>query len=153
MSTDPTSPVSWVASRRGIPGMYFRTMPTRILKSAAQASEGSSATCCIHRSRHPLRTISSINWPAVWARAGENRPMKWSAAGLAIAFVAQVIAGAAMVWADFSEEMRALHLGLATIGWLVTVVVALQVLPVHRLRIALPFADDRQGSEPERVAS
>jgi heme A synthase len=90
---------------------------------------------------------------AVWARAGENRPMKWSAAGLAIAFVAQVIAGAAMVWADFSEEMRALHLGLATIGWLVTVVVALQVLPVHRLRIALPFADDRQGSEPERVAS
>jgi heme A synthase len=88
---------------------------------------------------------------AVWVRAGGNNPMRWSAAGLALAFVVQVTAGAAMVWADFSDGMRALHLGLATIVWLAMVVLALLVLPMHRLRLGQLFGDRGRISEPGRA--
>jgi len=88
---------------------------------------------------------------AVWARAGGNKPMRWSAAGLAIAFGAQVMGGAAMVWTGFSDAMRGLHLGLATMVWLALVVMALLVLPMHRLRLGQPFGGRGRISEPRRI--
>ncbi|MAF38926.1 MAG: hypothetical protein CL696_08645 [Chloroflexi bacterium] len=33
-------------------------------------------------------------------------------------FVAQVLAGAGVIWGDFGEEVRALHLAIATSVWI-----------------------------------
>ena len=51
---------------------------------------------------------------------GRTQPVEvriFSIAAVAL-FLAQVLAGAAVIWSDFSQEVRALHLALATLVWI-----------------------------------
>jgi heme A synthase len=45
----------------------------------------------------------------------EIRVLSMSAVAL---FVAQVVVGAFVIWADFSQDLRALHLTMATAVWI-----------------------------------
>ncbi|MBI2867891.1 MAG: protoheme IX farnesyltransferase [Chloroflexi bacterium] len=61
---------------------------------------------------------------AAWRREHGAGPLRILAGLTLVFFVAQVFAGAAMVWAKFTPEWRALHLGLATAVWIHIVVLA-----------------------------
>ncbi|MBI4338309.1 MAG: heme A synthase [Chloroflexi bacterium] len=71
----------------------------------------------------------------VWRRRADLRSISLVTGGL---YVAQVMAGAAMVWLHFSPAVRALHLGLATAVWLA--MAALAVLVRVGARHAVPSA-------------
>ena len=88
---------------------------------------------------------------AVWNQASGDLAKKWSAAVLAVAFGVQVAMGAAMVWTDFHDGMRGLHLGLATLVWLALVVLALLVLPMNQLRIGSTLRKGRRISKPSEA--
>lgn len=56
-----------------------------------------------------------------WRHRGELNSLGWAALAVAVMFIAQVMAGAAAVWAGFTPETRALHLSIATLVWLALV--------------------------------
>ncbi len=67
-----------------------------------------------------------VAWVAAsaWRRRSANRALGRAGAALAVAFIVQILAGAALVEAGFSAEMKALHLSLATLVWTALLFVA-----------------------------
>ena len=90
---------------------------------------------------------------AVWARAGRDTPLRWTAVGLVVAFGAQVAAGAEMVLSEFPDTIRGLHLGLATVVWIIVVAMALLALPARRLRPGQPFGYSGRVPRPTKATT
>ena len=61
---------------------------------------------------------------SAWSRRRANPAAALAGALLAVLYGLQILLGAATVWAGFTAEMKALHLSLATLVWIVLVVVA-----------------------------
>jgi heme A synthase len=90
---------------------------------------------------------------AGWRRRGHLNSLGWAAVAVATAFVAQVMAGAAMVWAGFAPDAKALHLSLATLVWIALVwMAALAYVPL-RFEVAVRAAKRRQVSKLEGLTS
>ena len=70
---------------------------------------------------------------AAWFRRVEHPTLGWAGLALALLFTVQVIAGAVTVYTDFSTQMKALHLSLATLVWVSAVFLAAQTYPSSRL--------------------
>ena len=88
---------------------------------------------------------------SAWSRSGRRPELAWGGLVLAVVFGVQVLAGAAIVWAGFPAEIKALHLSLATLVWASLVFLATLVLYPQRLRLPSIVAATREVSEPERV--
>ena len=52
-----------------------------------------------------------------WRRKGERRLLGWTAVAVGVAFLGQVMVGAAVLWMEFPTAARALHLATATLVW------------------------------------
>jgi heme A synthase len=76
---------------------------------------------------------------SAWRRRAQNATMGLAGAMLAIVFLAQVLAGAAMVWAGFATQLKAIHLSMATLVWIAMVLLATliyshdgsEIVPTH----------------------
>ncbi len=60
-----------------------------------------------------------------WATRGADNTLRWLAGLTLLAFVAQVVVGAATIWLDFQAHWRALHLTAATAVWAAAVGMAM----------------------------
>ncbi len=73
-----------------------------------------------------------VLWAAwrVWRTSEESSAARFAAAAVAIAFAAQVVVGAAVIWMGFSGDIKATHLSMATLVWIALVcAAALAYLP------------------------
>ena len=61
---------------------------------------------------------------AAWLRRASMPRLTAAALALATLFGSQVLLGAATVWSGFDDALRALHLGVATLVWVIVVLVA-----------------------------
>lgn len=61
---------------------------------------------------------------SAWSRRGANPVAAWAGALLLAVYGLQVLLGAVTVWADFPAEIKALHLSVATLVWIILIVVA-----------------------------
>ncbi len=64
-----------------------------------------------------------ILWTAwrAWSLASAHSPTKIAAASLAAVFALQIVAGAFVIWSGFAADLKATHLSLATLVWVVLV--------------------------------
>ena len=71
-----------------------------------------------------------------WRRRRERPALGWAAVAVGGTFLAQVLIGAATVWAGFPLEVRLLHLAMATVAWagLATLAVISYTRPKYSLR-------------------
>tara|TARA_B100000315_G_C14208146_1_gene420786 strand:+ start:146 stop:415 length:270 start_codon:yes stop_codon:yes gene_type:complete len=72
---------------------------------------------------------------SAWSRRGQRPELGWGSLLLLAAFTAQVIAGAAIVWTDFSSQLKAIHLSLATLVWVATVSLAVLTFSTERIQL------------------
>ncbi len=65
-----------------------------------------------------------IAWTAwrAWASAPAHSPVRTASMFLASAFVLQIVVGAFVIWSRFSADLKATHLSLATLVWVVLVI-------------------------------
>ena len=60
----------------------------------------------------------------------DNPPARFAAIGVVLAFAAQIVVGAAVIWTAFGADFRAIHLSAATLVWaLLVAMVGLIYLP------------------------
>ena len=69
---------------------------------------------------------------SAWSRRRAHPAAAWTGALLLAVYGLQVLLGAATVWTGFPAEMKALHLSLATLVWIILVVVATMVYSPRR---------------------
>ena len=69
---------------------------------------------------------------SAWSRRRAHSAAAWTGALLLAVYGLQVLLGAATVWTGFPAEMKALHLSLATLVWIILVVVATMVYSPRR---------------------
>ncbi len=68
----------------------------------------------------------------VWRSATVGGPVRYVTLIALSLFVAQIALGALLVWLGFSAELKAVHLSLATLGWIAVVfMAALRLLPAY----------------------
>ena len=67
-----------------------------------------------------------IVWTAwrAWASAPVNSPLRTASVLLASAFVVQIVVGAFVIWSRFAADLKATHLSLATLVWVVLVILS-----------------------------
>lgn len=67
-----------------------------------------------------------IAWTAwrTWASAPANSPVRTASAALALAFILQIVVGAFVIWSRFAADLKATHLSLATLVWVVLVILS-----------------------------
>jgi heme A synthase len=65
---------------------------------------------------------------AAWSRRAQRPQLGWAAAALILAFAVQIVVGAATVMAGFSIDLRAIHLSVATLVWMMVTLLAVLVL-------------------------
>ena len=67
-----------------------------------------------------------IVWTAwrAWASAPANSPLRAASMLLASAFALQIAVGAFVIWSRFSADLKATHLSLATLVWVVLVILS-----------------------------
>jgi heme A synthase len=84
---------------------------------------------------------------SAWRRRAQNAALGWAGAVLALVFIAQVLAGAAMVWAGFAAQLKAIHLSMATLVWVAMVFLAALVYSPRRAEIGEVETAPRRLSE------
>jgi heme A synthase len=85
--------------------------------------------------RYVAAAVGLIVLAAAWhvmRTFSDNFPARFAAVGVIVAFAAQVVVGAAVIWTAFGADFKAIHLSVATLVWasLVTMV-GLTYLPQH----------------------
>ena len=67
-----------------------------------------------------------IVWTAwrAWTSAPANSPLRTASVLLASAFVVQIVVGAFVIWSRFGADLKATHLSLATLVWVVLVILS-----------------------------
>ena len=79
------------------------------------------AAYAIHMGHRQLSVVVGLMLLALAALAyvrGRDWPaLRWAAASTAALFLAQILVGAWIVWAQFSAELKAAHLSMATLTW------------------------------------
>ena len=78
--------------------------------------------------RYVVLVLGILLLYAVWrcgATKGADNTLRWLAGLTLLAFIAQVVVGAATIWLDFQAHWRALHLTAATAVWAVAVAMAM----------------------------
>lgn len=88
-----------------------------------------------------------------WKRRSDAISLGWSGLLLAIAFVVQILAGAATVWMGFTPEIKAIHLSLATLVWIALVFVAALAYVPQAFGHADAASDLRERSGMEGLAT
>jgi heme A synthase len=88
---------------------------------------------------------------SAWSLRAQRPELAWAALLPVVAFVAQVMAGAATVWTGFSADMKAMHLSLATLLWVALVFVAALGHSPLRVNLSGVDAGPRQVIEPGRL--
>ena len=76
----------------------------------------------VHMGHRYISVIVGLMVLALAARAyvrGQDRPaLRWAAICTAALFAAQILTGAWVIWAQFSAELKATHLSMATLTWI-----------------------------------
>ena len=80
----------------------------------------------------------------VFRRVPDNASARNAAAGVVIAFVLQILVGAAVIWTAFGSDFKAIHLSAATLVWATLVAMAGLVFLPKQSRLA-PTAALRYG--------
>ena len=88
---------------------------------------------------------------SAWMRRTHRPELSWVAIVLLLVFGAQVMAHAGTVWSGFATEMKAVHLGLATLVWTTLVFLAVLVYMPQRFGFRLPEIGPRQKTGLERL--
>ncbi len=88
---------------------------------------------------------------SAWSRRAWRPSLGWLGLALGSVFGAQVAVGAVMVWTGFGQEMKALHLSMATMVWIALVFLAAVVYTPQRFEIRSVEASSRRISTAERL--
>jgi len=88
---------------------------------------------------------------SAWLRRKHRPELGWIVAILLIVFAAQVMAGAGTVWSGFATQMKAMHLGLATLVWTALVFLAAMVYLPQRFDFRLLEFGSRRATKYERL--
>ena len=99
--------------------------------------------------RYVAAAVGLIVLAAAWhviRTYSDNFPARFAAVGVIVAFAAQVVVGAAVIWTAFGADFKAVHLSVATLVWasLVTMV-GLTYLPQHSTATAAAALRYRQA--------
>ena len=89
---------------------------------------------------------------SAWSHSERTPTMRWAVLILAVLFAGQVLAGAGIIWAGFSSQMKGIHLSLATLVWSATVWLSTLVYYPQRLLIWSDGASHRGVPALEKVA-
>jgi heme A synthase len=99
--------------------------------------------------RYVAAAVGLIVLAAAWhviRTYSDNFPARFAAVGVIVAFIVQVVVGAAVIWTAFGADFKAIHLSVATLVWasLVTMV-GLTYLPQHSTATAAAALRYRQA--------
>ncbi len=88
---------------------------------------------------------------SAWSRRDRRRELGWAGLVLAVVFGAEVLAGAGTVWAGFTSQTKSLHLGLATLAWMASMVLATLVFTPQPPHLRRFVTGSEPSSEPEEA--
>lgn len=82
----------------------------------------------VHMGHRYIAAIAGIiiAWTAwrAWVSAPANSPVRTASIALASAFILQIAVGAFVIWSRFAADLKATHLSLATLVWVVLVILS-----------------------------